>query len=493
MNDVLEAGVIGKECKHAIYVRAQDGSKDDLIAIKETVHLENGETRPSMNFIENYERDFYVTKHAHRTHDQKTEWEQMNKLQRFKTTQNKMPEAVARALGNPGFKASLPILARSPYLYGTDVSGSVIVKNSYRERWPDCNSESTVAVLDTETDVIEGHEEIISISITYKNKAVLLATKHFLRNTNTPEASFHKALDLYLGSGKKNENMGDLINARNLSVEFGLVDNAGEAVKLAIEKAHQWMPDFLAIWNMNFDVPKMMTVLERYGYNPADVFSDPKVPPKYRYAYYREGPSNKITASGKYMTLHPAERWHTLTCPSSFYVIDAMCVYLRVRIVKGKEASYALDYILGKDLNLGKLRFKEAEEYTGLQWHRYMQKNHPMEYLVYNLFDCIGVEMLDEKNKDLALTLTTLIESSDYARFPSQPRRTCDDLHFYLLKRNMVIASTSDSMEEELDEHVWSTSDWVVTLPTHLVDDNGIALTEELPDVKSKYRAHVLD
>lgn len=476
--------VVGYECKHVQYVTAQDGSPNDLLAIKERIHLKDGTTVPNMRFIENFKRDFWVTKEAHRTHTDKLEWEDLNKVQKFSSTQVNLPKTIGRALNRPGMKGSLAMMARSPYLYGTDITTPVLAKRKYMDQWPELITENTVSVLDIETDVLNGTEEPLSVSLTFKDKAILTVTEDFVKTVNGPVEKTLEYFQKYLGK---------YVEERNINLEVIVVKDPGEAIVKVIERAHQWMPDFVAVWNMNFDVPKMIKTLDRYGYDPALVFSDPKLPPKYKYMYYKEGAASKLTASGKYMTLHPADRWHTLYCPASFYFIDAMCVYKRVRIAKGMEASYSLDYILGKDLDLGKLRFEEADQYTGLEWHQVMQRYHKIEYLIYNLFDCIGVELLDEKNKDLSRTVSVLIEHSEYAKFPSQPRRTCDDLHFYCLQNGKVIASTSDQMEDELDANIFSMKNWIVTLPTHMVDDNGIALTEELPNLRSKYRAHVLD
>lgn len=444
--------IVGRECKHVTYIEAQDGSKDDLLAVKERLHLKDGRTVPNMRFIENYKRDFWVTKEGHRNHTDKLEWEDINKLQKFSSTQAKLTDAVARALGRPGMKGSLSMLSRSPFLYGTDITTPVLVKRQYMDRWKNVVSENSVSVLDIETDVLNGTEEPISASLTFKDRAFLSVTEDFLSGVSGPlEKIFHKF----------KKHLGVFIEERGVKLEVHIAKDAGEAMAKVIEKAHEWMPDFVAIWNMNFDLPKIIACLGRYGYDIDAVFSHPTLPPKYQYAHYREGPASRLTASGKYMTLHPADRWHTMTCPSSFYFIDAMCVYKRVRVAMGMEASYSLDYILGKDLNLGKLRLEEADQYSGLEWHQVMQRYHKVDYLIYNLFDCIGVELLDEKNKDLSSTVSTLVEHSEYSRFPSQPRRTCDDLHFFCLDNGLVIGSTSDQMETELDDFIFSMKNWM--------------------------------
>ena len=483
-SEITRDQIKGYECKHVNYVRAQDDSRDDLLAIKEQIHLHDGTTVPNIRFVENFKRDFWITKSGHQNHNDKKEWESLNKLQKFQSTQNTLTQNIARALGNPAMKGSLAMMSRNQYLYGTDVTTPVIAKRKYMDSFPDCISLNQVSVLDIETDVNEGTEDPISVALTFKDKAILTVTKDFLGTLVEPQRKILEGFTSYLGQYQKE---------RNINLEVVIADDPGHAIVEVIKRAHQWMPDFVSIWNINFDLPKIIECLKKYGYDPAEVFSDPQLPPKYQYAYYKEGPAGKMSASGVYTAFHPADRWHTMFCPASFYFIDAMCTYKAIRIVKGNEDSYALDYILGKDLDLGKLKFDEGQEYSGIEWHQYMQKYFKVEYLIYNLFDCIGVELLDEKNKDLASTISVLTGHSEYQRFKSQPRRTCDDLHFYCLQNGLAIASTSDDMQDELDQYVLSMDGWITTLPTHLVEDNGLKAIEELLDTRTGIRAHTLD
>ena len=193
------------------------------------------------------------------------------------------------------------------------------------------------------------------------------------------------------------------------------------------------------------------------------------------------------------MALAPAERWHQVIAPASFYVLDAMCVYYKLRIAKGKDPSYSLDGILGKELGIRKLRFEEADKYFGPAWHRFMQTNYKVEYCVYALFDCISMELLDEKTTDLSRQCSSLCGHSEYNRFGSQPRRLCDDLHFVCLESGKVAATTSDKMEDDNDKHVVGLTDWIVTLPSYSVTDDGLKCIEELPNVATQIYAQVAD
>lgn len=481
----------GFECKHGVYVEASDGSKDDLVLVKEIIHTTTGEQVPNLRKFVNFKRDFYITHKGHQNHKEKKEWEEVSKLQKFSCTQSKLVDTIARAVGRPGAKTSHRMLARSPYLYGSDITTPVLIKRRYMDQYPDCISNNSVAVLDIETDVVNGTEEIVCISLTYKKRAILVYTKTFIGTIPNAIDETHRQFEQHLGEFKQK---------RGIELEVHIVDTPAQAVVMIMERAHKWMPDFIAIWNIDYDLPKIMAALDKENYNLADVFSAPEVEPRFRYCRYIRGADQKVTATGKITPLHPADRWHTMECPASFYFIDAMCVYKKIRIAKGNEASYSLDYILDKVLGLRKLKFDDILEREApgikpgsLKWHEFMQQFYRIEYGIYNLFDCISVEELDEKTGDLRQTISILVEHSEYHRFPSQPRRTVDDLHFFCLDRNLVIASTSDKMEEELDKHIVSMNGWIVTLPAHLVDDNGLQIINEFPELRTAIRAHVAD
>lgn len=505
---------VGYECKHAIYVEAQDGSEDDMLLVKERHHFEDGSTKPNIRLIKNYERQFWVTREGYRKHVDKKEWEHVDRVQAFPTTQAKLVKNVCRALGRAPVNTTLRMLARSPYLYGTDATTPVLIKGQYQRKWPTAISPNEVGILDIETDMVDGTNEIIMSALTQMvgPRHVRIFQVHTKANLKKLGSSAEQAIDRILKAfqkyvqpkldayGTQVNKQGEVIVPPPFKVdfEFKFVENGGDVAFEMLQKSHQWQFDIMAIWNMDFDVPKMNEALEKYGYNLAKVWSDPKVPAKYQHFKYIQGPSQKITASGKTMSLAPAERWHTVYTPASFYVLDAMCVYLKIRIAKGKEASYALDYILDKvlgktDPDVRKLKFDAAKDYHGGDWHTFMQEHYPAEYSVYNMFDCLSMGLLDYKTTDLRQMVSILNGVSEYHRFGSQPRRTCDDLHFFCLDKGLVIGSTSDKMEDDNDKHVVPLDGWIVTLPSYLVSDEGLKIVEELPDQNTYVYGHVAD
>jgi hypothetical protein len=507
---VAKKEIKGYECKHAVYRSWKPGNGDysgkpsDLILVKENIHYADGTIEPNVRLLHDFQREFWITMPGYQKHADKKEWELDKRCIKKTCTQVDLPKKVAQAMGYQSSHLPLRRLARSQYLYGCDVTTPVLVKHHYKTKWTDCISKASVAVLDLETDVVWGTEEILSGSLTFKDRAFLVVTEKFLGTTVDPENRIHKRFgellkdiivknattvsDLELakqnlaqGTGvvwrdantatiSLNDNVvvatvkGNEIESsyteyyvgkRVKNLEVKVVKTPGELCKVLLDCAHAWRPDFVSIWNIAYDIPKIIQALEAEGYDIGDVFSDPCVPAKYRTAKFNMDAAIKVTQSGKSNPKHPADLWHTMDCLASFFFIDSMALYKKIRAAKGNEPNYKLDYILNKNLKIGKLHIPEVPEGDhGLTWHIEMQRHWRIEYLIYNLFDCISVEVLDEKTNDAAMALGQITNVSEFRRFPSIPRRTVDNLHFFCRDRGLVIGTTSDEMTDENDELV---------------------------------------
>lgn len=472
------------ECRFATYSRStEEGDYSDYHFIKEIIHRPDGTIEPNTRGIVNYKRPFWITKKGMQNHKDKKEWELLESVNEFKSTQSELTHSVAKALGTPWFKGNLKKLQASPYVYGTDISSTAILKQYYSDKW-EKRTKYSVAVFDTETDVLHGTGEIMMATVSYKTRLITVIQKKFLEGQSNPIERIRNLADKILEK---------YIKERNIKIEIAIVDKEIDIVKLTMAKAHQWMPDFLAVWNIEFDMDKIIAACERARVNIADILNDPKVPPKYRHFKFKKGPAKKTTASGKVMSIPPAARWHAVVSPASFTWIDAMCTYKHTRIGEPEEPSYSLDAILQLKAKITKLKFEQAKELSGLEWHQFMQEKYPLEYVVYNMFDCISMEILDEKTNDLSLSLPTFTGCSDFADFKSQPKRTSDKLHFFCLRNGRVVGSVSEEMTNDLDDLTPSLDGWIVMLQSYLVDDNGICLVKENPNLRTNVRIGAVD
>lgn len=476
--------IVGYECRFAVYCPGNRYSDRDLHVIKEIIHTKDGREIPHLRKVYDYKRPFWVAKPAQRKYEQHREWEDISNLRKFETTQSRMSQSIARALGRPGSDGNPRDLFRSPYLYGADILSTSLIKNKYLTSFPNLITPYSVACFDTEKDMKLGTDEINMATISLKDRVYTAIDKSFFEGYTDIIPRLQRTMDKYLS---------EYVKKRNINWEVEIVDSDVEIIKRCMNKMHEWKPDFMAIWNIDFDLPLMEKTLRSKGVDPADVFSDPSVEKEFRFFRYKQGPNKKITDSGQVMPLKPAEQWHTLYTPSSSYFIDAMCVYQKIRMQEGSEPSYALDAILNKELGIRKLNFTEAEHLEKADWHIFMQSKFPFEYVIYNVFDCISMEELDEVTTDLAYTLPFFSESSDFANFKSQPRRLVDKLHFTCLERDKVIGVTSDALKTEFDQKVVPLSDLIVTLPADLRTNEGLKCIKENPNLFTNIYTFVAD
>lgn len=476
--------VIGRECKYANYQRGicSNGEWGDILIVNEVLHYKDGTKFKRMITRENYERDFWVTMPYHRKYQDKKEWEDLSKLQCFKSTQFNLPNNVLRALNKPQPQSgyiSMRDVAKSPYVYGTDISTPSIIKHLYNSKWPEAKSKYEVAVFDVETNMMDGSADIICAAITMKDKIAVFVDRRWYYNVDarTGYDDFIEQVNKHIPEVRK----------RCPNIEYYIVDNDLEIVKGVIQKTHEWFPDFVTGWNLDYDISRIVDTCAKYNVELGDLFRFPGVSEGFgRKAKYRKGQAYRISDSGKKMNLIWNEQWHVLDIPSPIYWVDAGTVYYSLRKQKGKLPSYSLDSILQREINQRKLTIPEAEAYTGIDKHIYMQKHHPVEYVVYNIFDCVGLEMLDEKTEDLAATFPSQCGITEFANFMSNPTKLCNKLHFFLLeKSNKVLGSTSSDMKHDLDRFVVPLSDWIVTLDCFLLENHGLKVWKDFPELNT--------
>jgi hypothetical protein len=506
--------VIARECRFAVHIPTKRSDIPDVHFVKEQVHIQNAdgtvEIKPNVKLVSNFTRPFWVTKQSYRNHEQKKEWEDVGKLNKIECTQSELRDTVAKALDKPWSREQLKELSASPFLYGSDIHSASIIKKRYEEQYPNALSGYTTATLDVETDVVFGTFKIIMCTLTFRCKdhikVYTAVIDSFVHGFAMIQERVDAMMDKYLG---------EYVKKYDIRSELVICDSEFDIVKKCLDKAHEWKPDWLAIWNMDFDVPKLIAACENAGVDPKDVFCDPIVPKQLRFFRYKQGPKKKVTASGKVIPINPANQWHSAFFPGSFYIIDAMCVYRQIRLAKQEEPSYSLDAILTKELGIRKLKFEAADSYIAIRWHQFMQSEYKIEYIIYNRFDCISMVELEMKIKDLTFTLPSFAGTTVFDRFNSQPKKIADAMHWFLLQNGKVEGTVAPSPKEkvisddaegdddpDVDENgepavpevqTLSLKDWVITLPAHLMTESGLKCIEEDRELATNVYCYVAD
>lgn len=479
----MERTIVSKECKFVLHAPPIKDDTLDLHYVKEILTYNDGTTEPNFRVIQDFQRPFWITKEHYRRHKDKKESEDINKLNKYTTTQQRLHIDIAARLGSRYIGAkSMRDVSNSPYVYGTDVDSRAIIKSLYQKQYPNATTPNSIAVLDIEVDTES--DEMIVISIATSTNVYVGILRSFISNYANPEEQLSYLYNKYIPKT-------DL--STKIQPTFKVFNTEIDMLKYILSTLHTIQPDFVAIWNIDYDIPYLLKVCSKYKVDPKDIFSDPRVPTKYRYFNYKQGSKTKTTDSGVHKPIDPHEQWHVVHTPCSWYWIDAMCTYYYVRVGSKKIAGgYSLNNVLEKELgtDLKKLKFTDTEEdtYMGIDWHRHMVSNKPLEYVIYNVWDTISILHLDQKTKDLSIVINVLSGYSSYDIFNSGPKKIVDALHFFYLENNRVLATKGnfDNEPENL-----GLSDWIMILNADYVPESTLDVIEE--GVNHNIRGAVMD
>lgn len=476
----MSAKVIGYEFKHAMYVESKRDQEEDFVFVKENIHYDDGTYKPNIRCLPNFQVPFWITKPGdrYRNHKEKKAWEILDNVREYQSNQRTRANAVRKALGY-GAPGGIKVVNREPYVYGTDINATTLVKAGYKSKYANLRSPYTVAHLDIETDMTgKSNNDIIMISVVMGNKAYQVTTKDYIGTHPNYEADVRALFDeeVYRVRDEvwKDKFWDKKKNAYSTEpFQYELIQETAEDEADAVCKCFAWVhaqqPDFLSIVNVPFDMGKMERALKRRNINPEDVFCDPRIP---RYARtYRlvEGAARIADANGKGAAIPPHQRWHKVYLAASFYVVDQACTRWGIRKHKPNEGKYSLDAILTRVLGIGKLKGDGLVRGTGATWHREMQRHHKIYYAVYNFFDNIGASWLDMYTRDLSHTLAGVIGVSDLISYGSEGKKLYDDQYFKYLKKGKVICGISDKMSEDIDELLITLDGWISTLSPTMV------------------------
>lgn len=509
-----EEEIVARECRFSVHVPRKTPQDEDWHIVKEIVHFKSGRSECRLRALKNYTRPMWITKPHMRNHKEKKETEHVNNLLTKKVIQSDLRTEIAKALGKAWSREGIRELCASPYVYGTDVPSTCIIKQIlYRKLWPNKVTPFSVCTFDTETSMFDEDGTIIVASCAFKNNVLLIVRKDQIEGYSDPVSRFNAVCNKYLYERYAKD--GKL----PFEIEFFIADDEISIVKEAFKRIHAWKPDFLAIWNLDFDVTKVLGACKRAGIDPEDILCDPSLPKHMRRCYYKRGQVRQVTASGKSKPLAPSAQWHTLFLTASFYVICAMASYRLLRLSKQELPDYGLDTVLKANKLGGKFSFKEADGYEKDALHKFMQSKHIFEYLVYAIGDAWEMIALENKTKDLQSTLPGHAASTDFYEFNSQPKRLRNAMFWDFMEKHQRVVGTvgpkkkievvekvvdydGDGFDDEdMDEgddmpgedmHVLDRRGWVLTLHSHL-NVPGLKLIKGEPFIDTLIRAFTYD
>jgi len=460
----------------------KDECGEDVHLVKEINKDSDGNIEENIRIIKNYKRPFWITKPIFRHHKDKKETEDIKKLNMYKSTESDLFLNAKRHLGLITAK-NMRDIRMSPYIYGIDIDAKTFIKRKYLKTHNFNVTPYRIGVFDIEVELRT--DEIIIIGLATK-KEIKTA---LLRKYANKIPNLYKEYKIYFEKYIPDEFPYKKQQLENM--ELKVFDTEIEMIKWIFKEANTMEIDFLTGWNIRYDIGKILEVCEKENVDPADIFHYDKIPLKYKYFKFIEGRTKKVTESGKEIPINIEEQWHVYRTSSNYKLIDAMSTHRYIRV--GQEnvpGGYSLNNILDYEGIPLKLKFGDSEALQSNEWHLYMTENKPLEYIIYNNWDLNSIIMLDDKTKDLQVSLPLLSGISDFDIFNSGPKRLVNEFFFFALEHGRILGTKDPNMDKD---KILGLDDWIVTLKPHLLKDNGLKLIKELPNLRTNIRTFVFD
>lgn len=491
----MEKKVVNKECKFIFHkpgdLLSQDPKEQiDLHFVKEKVSFEDGTFENRLVIYEDYQRPYWLTAEPFRKYKQKRETESLERTREFFTTETKLYREIARRLKIPWRNPyDNRKVTASPYVYGIDVNSRVFLKKDYENLYPNAFSKYTFAALDIETDIHT--DEITMISLARPGEVYTVILKSYLKGLGEPIKKLKELFNEHIPKD----------NDETIITTYEVYETQIELLQHVMMKAHEWAPDFLAVWNLDFEISNFINLCESYSVRIEDILCDPSIPKEYRFFKYKKSADIKLSASGVRKNTDPQDKWNVVYAPAKFYWIDAMCAYNFVRVnTKKVPTGYGLDSILNHELGsrFKKLKFPglRADEYYGVDYHKFMQAHHRLEYVIYNQWDVLSMIKLEQKTNDLSTSLPVLSSINPFDVFDSGPKKIVNKLLFKCLEHGKVLGCkdrTNHQSDEDLDKTL-GLDGWVIALPNkNLSERESVRIGQEGKHLLTNIRCHVYD
>lgn len=416
----------------------------------------------------------WVEKKGLRTYEYKRECAKLNELDMYVCQYKKLGETLARALDKPTYGyINTRKLMESPYVYGADVDPEVQMKLEYIEASKKAITIYNIGVMDIETSVLGDEQIILNGYCDWKTKQIYCwILQEWFQPSEHWEQELMDRWHLELNNiySQLNDKAKKVFHPEEWTPNFILCQNEKELIEQSIRCSILCKPDFMLAWNDSYELSWIPKRALFRGLDPADIFSHPDVPPEFRmFKFYED----------KRKTEHLADKWHVLKCPGYTYWVDPMCLYGRLRKVKGREVMYTLDYICGKNLGAGKMKFGQN------QTHYLMQTKDKVGYAVYNCFDVLQPNILDHVTTDIS-SMILLTGPSLLDDFSHQTVQLKAQFYEYCLSRGAVPGSVSGSMKKPYDDLISNVGGAV--LNPSLMRYQGSRCMDESDDPTGIYR-----
>lgn len=497
MTEKNESPIVGRVCKHAYLSHNKANRDDDLLVAKITNVHEDGTRSHQLAKIENFKRDFYIVKKKHQGFKDKRDYIEVNKCDKYSSNQSRLALNISKILyGRPDRGAKLADLKNNPYVFGCQESVPVVYKERFYKKYPNHQPQEAfgVAAYDVETYILESGNTgpVMMASTTHGSFAFWAGIRSYFPEEDRKD----DAIILRKLNACAEKHLSEYMKLHKVEkIDWNLVNTPGQVVYENIQYWHRSNMDFITSWNANFDMERNQEALMNEGYDLARTYSDPSIPDVYQDYFYFEGRKFKTKVDGSQSPLEPQERFPVVQAPARWQWFDAMSFYAIKRAPQGKKESYSLQATAEAEGVAGKLYIPEADHLQpgSPEWHKFMVRNYPYEYVMYNIRDNWVIEDLNRKTNDYSLSLPSLVTSSELKSYQSQPSMISDKLSFIALDHGYVWGTVGMRKEDAWKEIKPDLRDWIALLHAELNEDKGKAIYAGLPSWRSRGRGDTDD
>lgn len=485
-----------REFLHSCKLRTKDGV---AVVISELLHFDDGSKEPHLRYLDNPNRPFYITKPGFRDHSDKKEFEDINKLDKYTAPDGDMWKHIYKILND---KRTLPrqvdvgALRENPYVYLADQDVQVFIKHAYRKAFEASgvvSSPPSVGFFDIERTIDTG--ELCVISVTHENKIYTGIYNKFCHKPDGSKIDLEQITQMYeqyvVPVIEKEVESHPTIKAAGrfpIIPHFKFFDSELDMLRWVLSKYHESKTSFIGVWNIDFDIPRILQLLEKEGVAPEDLFVHPDVPAKYRKVHYA---FDKQTAEKP--NAHIADYWHWFYTPGYTQFLDSMALFAKIRKGGQKEVSYSLDAILKKNGFGGKLKFdhlKHLDDVSREDWHRLMVKDHFAEYILYNMIDVIALQLMEWYLNDIG-SMTVLSDNTPIDKYSKETRKLVTDYATRWIDKGYALGVSKPDMTQPWDRYYPAIGGAV--LSPNRITDIGIRPFTDYPSDVTRVHAFVND
>lgn len=396
----------------------RDKNNECVVAVIKDVN--SGEIH--LEYIHNPKRRIYVYRpHLRQRQNRKDLCADMNEVDEYMVVNKDLRTELSDILYGKGFSgySGLRNLINSPYVFGADIDIAVLIKQSYYNRYQAVSDTYRMGCLDIETNVVPEYsyshgygDEIIIMTYCSPEMGMYIGIlNQFLTNGKIKHTAEEVRERIYQTLKEYQEELNEdakkvydkYINKQELpKVTIEVFDTELQLIMGCAAFFHKDKPEYIGIWNINFDAPRIKQRIEALGGDPRDFFCHPDVPKQFRHFKYTEDTRDDLQI--------PQHAWHVLEATGYSWWYDAMGLYARLGKFDGVEDSYSLDAISRAHLGVGK---KEIDT------HYVMQTADKVNYCAYAVIDSVNPAIMEQMNNDLG-QMHTLMAYSDLPSFAQQ-------------------------------------------------------------------------